>query len=262
IVHEICHAAGLFHEQSREDRDLFVTINEDEIQAGKEHNYEKRTDNADDSGLYDYDSLMHYGPFFFAKGMNPVITQGPATSAILGTFATIGNATGLSPGDIETLHAFYPAWTPNTPISGQESRATPALAEFGGLLHRVHLGRSSNDLWHSTFDGSGWSDNRKIPGQKSKAPAALAAFGGRLHIVHLGDSSNDIWHSTFDGSGWSANVKIPGQKSKVVPALTEFGGLLHMVHLGDSSNDIWHSTFDGSGWSANVRIPGQASKET
>ena len=151
-------------------------------------------------------------------------------------------------------------WQPNVRIPDQASKASPALAEFGGLLHMVHLGDSSNDIWHSTFDGSSWSPNVKIPDQQSKASPALAEFGGLLHMVHLGDSSNDIWHSTFDGSSWSPNVKIPHQQSKASPALAEFGGLLHMVHLGDSSNDIWHSTFDGSSWSPNVKIPDQASK--
>jgi hypothetical protein len=152
-------------------------------------------------------------------------------------------------------------WLPNTRIRGQQSKASPALAAFGQRLHMVHLGNSSNDIWHSTFDGSSWSANVKIPNQLSKASPALAAFGQRLHMVHLGNSSNDIWHSTFDGSSWSANVKIPNQLSKASPALA-LSGDLHMVHLGNSSNDIWHSQLSVSGgtWSTNARVPNQTSK--
>ena len=109
----------------------------DEIQEGKEDNYEKRNGEAEDSGLYDYDSVMHYSPFSFAKGATPVMTQGIATSGFTGSFANTGNAAGLSAGDIETLFALYPAWSANVRIPDQGSRATPALAEFAGLLHCV-----------------------------------------------------------------------------------------------------------------------------
>jgi hypothetical protein len=37
------------------------------------------------------------------------------------------------------------------------------------LLHMVHIGDSSNDLWHVTYDGSGWSSGVRIPDQQSKA---------------------------------------------------------------------------------------------
>ena len=147
-------------------------------------------------------------------------------------------------------------------IPDQKSKAAPALAATPGVLHMIHLGNSSNDLWHSTFDGSPWTTNVKIPDQKSKASPALAFFNGAIHMVHLGDSSNNLWHSVFNGTSWSTNVKIPDQKSKSPPALAEFGGKLHMVHLGDSSNDIWYSAFDGTSWSPNVKIAGQKSKAT
>ena len=51
----------------------------------------------------------------------------------------------------------------------------------------VHLGDSSNDIWHSTYDGGSWTENVLIRNQKSKAAPALAVLQDRLHMVHLGD---------------------------------------------------------------------------
>jgi hypothetical protein len=70
------------------------------------------------------------------------------------------------------------------------------------------IGDSSNDLWHSVFNGTAWSANVKIPGQQSKAPPALAFFGGAIHMVHLGDTSNDLWHPVYGtaSSGSAAYV--------------------------------------------------------
>ena len=265
VIHELGHAIGLFHEQSREDRGNFVNIDEDNIRDGQEHNFDREVEDADDSGLYDYDSIMHYSASSFTKDSSkPAITQGQATTGFLGSFANIGTLPTLSNGDIETVRAFYPPWTPNLPVPDQKSKASPALATLGGALHMVHLGDSSNRIWHSIFDpaAGGWNENVAIPNQKSKAAPALAADGSLVHMVHLGDSSNDIWHSMFDpaAGGWTDNRKIPGQKSKAPPALAFFQGRVHMVHLGNSSNDIWHSSFDGMEWSENTPVLNQQSK--
>ena len=182
----------------------------------------------------------------------------------------IGNTTADALGQSELdewlqthmrrLKDFMCGWSPNVRIRNQKSKAPSALASHGGFLHIVHLGDSSNNLWHSTWDGNSWSPNVKIPKQKSKSHPALATHCGELHMVHAGNSSNNIWHSTWDGSEWSENEKIPGQKSKAPSALASYGGLLHLVHIGNSSNDIWHSNWDGRTWSPNVRIPNQQSK--
>ena len=68
IMHEIGHALGLWHEQSRPDRKNYVIINWDRIKPDKRHNFEMRDENAIDyqGTEYDYDSIMHYSSRAFA----------------------------------------------------------------------------------------------------------------------------------------------------------------------------------------------------
>jgi outer membrane protein assembly factor BamB len=139
-------------------------------------------------------------------------------------------------------------WLINAVITAQLAKTSVSMAVFGDKLHMVHLGDSSNRIWHSTFDGEGWSENVVIEGQLSKASPALAAFtdywgDGGLHMLHLGDKSNRIWHSTFDGRKWSQNQPIANQLSKAPPALAAFEEALHLVHLGDVTNRLWFTCF-------------------
>ena len=161
-------------------------------------------------------------------------------------------------------------WTDNIAIADQSSKATPAMAMFDGKLHMVHLGNSSNNIWHTTYDEdtSTWTPNVKISSQSSKASPSLAVFDGKLHMVHLGNSSNNIWHTTHEAGSalgdWAPNIKISDQSSKAPPSLAVFDGKLHMVHLGNTSNNIWHTTYEAGSplgeWAPNAKIPDQTSK--
>jgi hypothetical protein len=153
-------------------------------------------------------------------------------------------------------------------IGTQTSRATPALAVYNGVLHMVHLGSFTHEIWWSMYDGTSWRKytgepgDQKIQGQLSKSPPSLAVLGNKLHMVHIGDGSNSIWWSSFDGNVWWSNRRIRCQLSQESPALATQGGLLHMVHMGDESNSIWWSAYDGSEWTPNLFIPHQLSKVT
>lgn len=98
-IHEIGHVVGLWHEQSREDRDSFVRIRWENIQAGKEHNFNQHITDGDDVGAYDYGSIMHYPRKAFSKNdLDTIVPTNPAT-------ATIGQRNALSAGDIAAANS-------------------------------------------------------------------------------------------------------------------------------------------------------------
>nr|XP_006819793.1 PREDICTED: zinc metalloproteinase nas-15-like [Saccoglossus kowalevskii] len=69
IMHEMMHAMGFYHEQSRTDRDKYVTIVWENIFPKMEENFEKYGHQTiDDLGSpYDYTSIMHYPKDAFSK---------------------------------------------------------------------------------------------------------------------------------------------------------------------------------------------------
>lgn len=100
-IHEIGHTVGLWHEQSREDRDQFVTINWQNIVAGMESQFAQHIADGDDLGPYDYGSIMHYPRTAFSRNGLDTIT--PVDAA-----AQIGQRDGLSAGDIGAVRQMYP----------------------------------------------------------------------------------------------------------------------------------------------------------
>lgn len=114
-MHEMLHVLGQMHEQSRPDRDDYVTIESDNIQEGMEHNFDI-SEHGDVNRPYDVLSLMHYSSNAFT-----VATDGSPT--IVGLDAAycpkytcdpnlysdyeMGNRLGMTQSDADQLGEAY-----------------------------------------------------------------------------------------------------------------------------------------------------------
>lgn len=245
-VHEICHAAGLWHEHSREDRDNFVTIHLDNVQDGKQHNFNQHITDGDDIGAYDYGSLMHYGRRDFAKdSTKDTITPKPNANT------PIGQRNGLSAGDILAINALYPLKR----TLNETSTNGPAFASRGGqtLLGWTGTGNLKLNFMRST-NGLNWSGKVTL-GDISANGLALTTFNGKYVVAWTGVGNNqlNIMQST-DGATWTNKVTL-GDTSLSSPALGVFGGQLVLAWRGVGNNrlNVMRST-NGVNWANKVTL--------
>lgn len=206
VIHELMHAAGFYHEHSREDRDKYININFDNIKEDKKDNFQ--TEGGKSIGNYDYCSIMHYSSNAFAKeGAGPTITCKTDDKACT---ECLGNATTFSSQDISNINLFYdkinrlPCRTtfteqprkdylfPTTGISESDRaqhifrhRATYASQNgFAGGLPTFHESRKGIDLAGGTvLLKKGFALWRDLP-LKLLGAVDLSDFGGRMRATH------------------------------------------------------------------------------
>jgi len=103
IVHEFMHALGFNHEQSRPDRDYFLTVNWTNVASASCTNFNKCM-TCKIVTYYDFLSIMQYNGDYFNCGY----TNNPSTMLYVGNGTQVSVPKGwMSPSDVAEIQLLY-----------------------------------------------------------------------------------------------------------------------------------------------------------
>ncbi|XP_054902987.1 meprin A subunit beta-like [Poeciliopsis prolifica] len=221
VEHEILHALGFYHEQSRYDRDNHVHIEYSNIIAGKEHNFRKvgNQDSTTHGSPYDYLSVMHYSKNAFSNGNGPtIITINQAFQDV------IGQRVEMSPSDVQELNLLYRC--------------------NSSVTFKFYCGFSNKDLCqmnHCSKSDNGWELVTKANGGPSSDHTNLAN-GNEIQGEELGFFMHVSTASGQEGQSAWLETKIMHPSRRCNIQCLQF----YYYHSGNEADElnIWIREFD------------------
>lgn len=206
VVHELLHAFGIWHEQSRGDRNNFVKILEENVTAGLENNFQIEPGNA--QGDYDYCSIMHYSTMAFSKNGSATI-QCLTNGTITPCQACVGQRNGLSALDIAGLDRLYSNVSrfpcnsryPKPSDVRKDAQVTAVSATKGGVTLFV-IGED-NQVWTAYYDprvaNPKWEGWFPLGGSVKKGTnvSAVSTVEGGVSLFVVG-TDDAVWSAYYD----------------------------------------------------------------
>jgi hypothetical protein len=101
-LHEIGHALGLMHEHQRADRDLFISINLNNVDPGLDYAFDL-FNTMNNASSYDFYSIMHYSQYAFSKNGLPTMNTLPQYAS----YQKVMGIKKISAQDLKTITTMY-----------------------------------------------------------------------------------------------------------------------------------------------------------
>ncbi|MDP7032577.1 MAG: FG-GAP-like repeat-containing protein [Gemmatimonadota bacterium] len=271
ICHEIMHALGVWHEQQRTDRDTYVQINWGNIEAGASGNFFIQSGSTT-YGVYDFDSVMHYGQYDFST--NPgFLTTIDVLPPNVAWQSLIGQRDHLSDGDQAGLWHLYPCTTnPSgvvpaatllTPNGGEAwcalSTQTISWSEGTGIptLYDVEFSTDGGGTWAPVESGTS-SGGGSVSWYVPDAPTA----SGRVRVVleSCGGTDADTTDADFSilpAAAPAPSVTVPNG-GEVWPAGSVQAITWTNASCPETNTTVSLSTDSGVSWSTVIVLSGAA----
>jgi len=236
-IHEIGHTIGLWHEQSREDRNTFVTINWANIEAGMASQFDQHVTDGDDVGPYDYGSIMHYPRTAFSKNGQETVTPVQAG-------AQIGQRTALSAGDIAAADFMYP----------RSKQSSGPVVSWGPNRLDVFVLGADRAVYHKWWNGQAWGPSltgyENMGGTATSVPQAVAWGQNRIDLFVTGTDSA-LYHKWWNGSAWGPSLTSYENMGGAVignPRIVSWGANRLDVFVVGTDRALYHKWWNGSAW--------------
>nr|XP_015197821.1 PREDICTED: astacin-like metalloendopeptidase [Lepisosteus oculatus] len=216
LAHELIHALGFHHEQSRMDRDSYITIQWQNVMSGKENNFEMKEGNT--LGLpYDMDSIMHYGEFFFSS-------NGEATIVPKSGGVKIGQRTHLSVLDIKRINKLYKCDTrevmaleqnliQSPTVNSGPSNSTSSPAAYSSVEPTAALGWAAGGEQHTSGTAGAPTSYMGFPGSPVSHSPTERAQDGRTEQPISSGSVPEVGWQEFTGT-----TEQPAERSTEGPS--------------------------------------------
>jgi hypothetical protein len=285
-IHEIGHALGLWHEQSRWDRPNYLVYHPENVRPEQRFNFEL---GGDGIGPFDWESIMLYGSSAFSIDpySSDLTTRFPALTRLDGTNYE-AQGLKLSPGDAASVRILYRngrddlngdhnadlVWRANngaTEIDLMRGLALGYTQVFGTLpaaWKLVGTGDFDADdepdlLWRNTVSGEVYAAIMSVDGGLKRWAFLTTVADQSWQVVRTIDMESDgdsdiLWRNTVTGrvSIWRIE-----NAAFVYPALEYPAGLdWTLAGVGDFDADgradvLWrHTGVGGSGGTGNLAM--------
>ncbi len=249
IIHEIFHAAGMMHEQSRCDRDAYVTILSGNIEEDAMSNFDKSCSDSELVGNYNYSSIMHYGAYFFSKNNSPTIIPTynfwDGWSGFVAKFYAMGQRKNIADTDKEALKALYPI-TSGKYIFKPRHSAHPLFAagSKGEVVKQSSLALLADQKFELLSAGNGYYYIKHVTsGYYLSVSARSTANGAKITLWNYeGRTHQQFKFEKISGNLYKIRVRNSGRYLDIKGKSTWIGAELQQWGYGGGTNQQFYLT--------------------
>ncbi|XP_056463062.1 uncharacterized protein LOC130402992 [Gadus chalcogrammus] len=231
VQHELLHALGFNHEQTRSDRDQYIRVVLQNVQSGMEHNFRKKN-TLNQGTSYDYNSVMQYHRYAFSKNNQPTMVPIPDANV------SFGKATQMSRNDIARLNTLYKCYPDVVHVPGLRPHVLCLLCAEGVRREKVpSLGMSVGELLEKANRGRTLRPNGPVV---VEGDIAIKTVSGRN--ADPCTAQGCLWKKWTDGlvyiPYYIANQYSPREKAIIIRGLESFSAVSCIRFRPTIQNDV------------------------